>query len=149
MRERRADHAYGTHERDVDRALEVVGVDLEDVTEDRGRGVGHDEVEAAERVHRLLDGAIDRVRVGEIGREEHCVEGVLGARPLERLGRASDEGEARALGGEALGGGEADAGGGARDQDAAAAQPLGGVGGHGRDPIPTRAGIRPARGLGA
>ena len=52
VRERRADDVHGSGERDGDRPVEVLRIDLEHVAEDGRSGVGDHDVEPAEHLHR-------------------------------------------------------------------------------------------------
>ena len=129
VRQRRADDVHGARERDRDRAVEVVGMHLADVAEDRRGGVGHDDVEPAERGDRRGHRLLRLAAVAEVGRDRHGID-PLGPQQLAERGAAPrDDGEARALGGQHPGGGQPDAGAGSRDEHAAALQAPGGGGG--------------------
>jgi hypothetical protein len=116
VRQRLAHDVDRAAERDVEGAVEVVGIDLEEVPEHARRGIRHDHVEAAERVGRLRDRALDRGPVGGVRGHDH---GFV-RHPLELVATARQQGEPGPLRGEQARGFEPDPGAGAGDQDALA-----------------------------
>ena len=97
MRERGAHDVGRAGERDGDRAVEVVGVDLQGVAEDRRGRVGDHDVQAAERVDRLADGRVDAVAVGEVDGDRDGVQVVLADHAAQGRRGAAEQRQPRAL----------------------------------------------------
>ena len=92
---------------------------------DRPAGVGHQVIQAAEGGRDLADGAVQRERVGDVGRHGRDLGPALGQTPGgagQAVGVAGDEPDGRPLGGQHVGDGQADAPASPGDQRAAAAQ---------------------------
>ena len=100
---------------------------LEQRLGDRQAGVVDDEVDAAERQHRLGERGADLLGIGDVDGDRHGDVAVadLGRDPLGRLGVDVGDDDARSLGGEAVGDGPADARAGTGDEGDPRRQRLG------------------------
>jgi hypothetical protein len=116
----RADDVDSAGERDRNRAVEVVGVDLEEVPErDRDR-VGDEDVEATEACYSPLDGGRGRGAIGDVGRERVRHRAALarhGGGLVKCCFPARDQREVGALVREALDGRKPHAAAGSGDED--------------------------------
>ena len=101
-------------EHQLERLLERVRCHVRAAARRRATGVPDEDIQAAERLERLRDGAL------EIARERHVAADGERADPvrlaLEHVAPAGEHRDVRALGRERLGGGEAQAGRGAADE---------------------------------
>jgi hypothetical protein len=155
VRECGPDDVDRTGERDGDGAVEVVGMDLQHMAQDRHPRVGDDDVEAAEGRDGFGHRRVDALTVGDVGGDRDRVEPVLGDDLPERVLGPADEREPRAFGREAPGRFEPYARAGAGDQDAASDQStcvaavglLGRMPAEGSDVLEPHAGALPGEGV--
>ena len=91
---------------------EIAGRGVGEVPADRAADVRHQVIEAAQLAGDLPDGRAERGRVGDVGgggRHRHAVAGQPPGGRGQAVGAAGDDPHGRALGGQRIGDGEADA----------------------------------------
>jgi hypothetical protein len=96
VRQAQLERAHGADQVDLDHLRERVHVRAEQRSSRRDPRVGHRDVDAAEALDRLGDGALERLGIGHVGLEPDRVRAALARDPLEPLGLEPHERQARA-----------------------------------------------------